>query len=155
MSCVFHPYLPYGCPLLPLQMALDGRVPYFKGKLPWGWQAIIMLKLSQYHLWTGRSGMLQSLGLQRVGHNWVSWLTDSLWGASSQQFFFFFFWSFLVKLQADGSRLHISFSVKALLTVCRKQKRGAFKMPTQAVLLKGLPATRCNFLSRIWEVLPT
>ena len=113
-------------PLLPLQMALDGRVPCFKGKLPWGWQAI-MSKLSQYHLWTGRLGMLQSTGSPRVGHNWVTELMDSLWGASSQQFFFFF--SFLVKLQADGSRLHISFSVKALLSFAGNRKEEPSKCP--------------------------
>ena len=28
--------------------------------------------------WTGRPGMLQSMGLQRVGHNWVTELTDWL-----------------------------------------------------------------------------
>ena len=29
--------------------------------------------------WTGKPGVLQSMGLQRVGHNWVTELTDSDW----------------------------------------------------------------------------
>ena len=29
--------------------------------------------------WTGRPGMLQSMGLQRVGHDWATELTDSSW----------------------------------------------------------------------------
>ena len=28
--------------------------------------------------WTGKPGMLQSMGSQRVGHDWVNWLTDLL-----------------------------------------------------------------------------
>ena len=26
--------------------------------------------------WTGKPGVLQSMGLQRVGHDWTDWLTD-------------------------------------------------------------------------------
>ena len=32
--------------------------------------------------WTGKPGVLQSMGSQRVGYNWVNW-TDSMWDLSS------------------------------------------------------------------------
>lgn len=35
---MFRPYMPYGCPVQALQIALDGRVPYCKGKMSCGWQ---------------------------------------------------------------------------------------------------------------------
>ena len=32
--------------------------------------------------WTGRPGMLQSMGSQRVGHNWATELKEASWGES-------------------------------------------------------------------------
>ena len=36
--------------------------------------------------WTGKPGMLQSMGFQRVGHNWVSELTGNVSSALSKKF---------------------------------------------------------------------
>ena len=40
--------------------------------------------------WTGKPGMLQFMGLQRVGHNWATQLTDQNSTAYFLCFFFFF-----------------------------------------------------------------
>lgn len=102
-SGVFHPYLPYGCPLQPHQMALDGKAPFSRGKMPWGWQAILMQTSGQDHC-------MQPLRSQW----WVVCLFVSPLRPRPTPFW--------VKLQADGSRLGISFSAKAQLKLCRKYR---------------------------------
>ena len=56
---------------------------------------------------------------------WLNWRTAFEEPVVSN----FFFFSFLVKLQADGSRLHISFSVKALLSFAGNRKEEPSKCP--------------------------
>ena len=41
--------------------------------------------------WTGRPGMLQFMGLQRVGHDWATELTDWLTEAELRRSFFYIF----------------------------------------------------------------
>ena len=42
--------------------------------------------------WTGKPGVLQSMGLKRVGHDWVTELNYSIIPSRSDFIFFFFFW---------------------------------------------------------------
>ena len=60
--------------------------------------------------WTGRPGMLQSMGSQRVGHDWVTELNWCCWSGSALLILFFKYLLWIYRVSVDFC-IHVLYSV--------------------------------------------
>ena len=72
------PSLPFFVPRKMISIDSIKLSPHFWHPVPTGWTWVWVSSRSWW--WTGKPGMLQSVGLQRVGHDWVTELNWTVYG---------------------------------------------------------------------------